>query len=313
MHPTRPFLSIALPSSPPAQLATRSSVTPLNRRLFGLPTPPAPLTSLHNDLPSFLDYARRTSLPEKTTTYQGTIYEYTVQSHLRASAFSLHRVGGKSDLGIDLTGTWHVGANPVIDPPVRVIVQCKATKAKLGPHVVRELEGVTARHFAVSLARGSGGGVGMLVGPRETSKGVREALGRSAMPLVWMMVERDGRVRQVLWNGRVEKLGLGGLGVEVLYSKSGEGEAEAEVSTEARLTWEGKEVQTMDEVEEGMKRLEEEWMTKWKEDGLEDVSAEEVLDAVEKFVPETRPISISDEERKEVARSLLLTRSGRVQ
>ncbi|KAL4910067.1 hypothetical protein BDW74DRAFT_144377 [Aspergillus multicolor] len=311
MRLTRPLLSLALPSSPPSYVATKSSITPLTRRLFGLPTPPAPLTTLHNDLPSFLEYAQRTDLPEKTTTYQGTIYEYIVQSHLRASAFNLHRVGGKSDLGIDLTGTWHVGANPVTDPPVRVIVQCKATKAKIGPHVVRELEGVTARHFAVALARGSGGGVGMLVGPRETTKGVREALGRSAMPLVWMMVERDGRVRQVLWNERVEKLGLGGLGVEVLHHKSGE-DADAEVSTEARLTWEGKEVQTMDEVEEGMKRLEEEWLAKWKDNGLEDISAEEVLDAVEKLVPETRPISISEEEREEVARSLLATRSARV-
>ncbi|KAL5003505.1 hypothetical protein BDV10DRAFT_180625 [Aspergillus recurvatus] len=282
-------------------------MTPLTRRLFGLPTPPAPTTSLHNDLPSFLSYAKRTGLPEKSTTYQGTLYEYTVQTHLRKSAFDLHRIGGRSDLGIDLTGTWHVGPNPIADPPVRVIVQCKALKSKIGPHVVRELEGVVARHFAVALARGSGGGVGVLVGPRETSKGVREALGRSAMPLVCMMVERDGRVRQVLWNGRVEGLGLGGLGVEILYRTRGEIEGEVE----ARLTWGGKEVQTMDQVDEGMRRLEEEWMAKWKDSGLGDVSVEEVLDAVEKVVPGTRPVSISEEEREEVVKSLLSTRSAR--
>ncbi|KAL6235233.1 hypothetical protein BDW75DRAFT_210237 [Aspergillus navahoensis] len=308
MHLTRPLFSLSLPSSPPAQITTKSSIAPLTRRLFGLPTPPAPSTSLHNDLPSFLSYAKRTGLPEKSTTYQGTLYEYIVQAHLRNSAFDLHRIGGRSDLGIDLIGTWHVGPNPITDPPVRVIVQCKALKSKIGPHVVRELEGVTARHFAVALARGSGGGVGVLVCPRETSKGVREALGRSAMPLVCMMVERNGRLRQVLWNGRVEGLGLSGLGVEILYPNYGEIEGEAE----ARLTWGGKEVQTMDQIEEGMRRLEEEWMVKWENSGLSDVPVEEVLDEVEKIVPGTRPVSISREEREEVVKNLLSPRSARV-
>ncbi|KAL4754622.1 hypothetical protein BDW72DRAFT_213454 [Aspergillus terricola var. indicus] len=308
MHPSRPFLSTSLPFPPPTKITTESSISALTRRLFGLPLPPRPSTSLHNDLPSFLSYAKRNGLPEKSTTYQGTLYEYIVQAHLRNSAFDLHRVGGKSDLGIDLIGTWHVGPNPIVDPPVRVIVQCKALKSKIGPHVVRELEGVTARHFAVALARGSGGGVGILVGPRETSKGVREALGRSAIPLICMMVEREGRVRQVLWNERVEGLGLGGLGVEILYPNRGEKERDVE----ARLTWEGNEVQTMDQVEEGMRRLESEWMAKWKDSGLGDVSVEEVLDAVEKAAPGTRPISISKEEKEEVVQSLLSTRSARI-
>ncbi|KAL4978527.1 hypothetical protein BDW66DRAFT_164652 [Aspergillus desertorum] len=311
MNSTRHRLSHSPSLSPPTQIATKSSITPITRRLFGLPTPPAPSTSLHNDLPSFLSYAKRTGLPARSTTYQGTLYEYTVQAHLRNSAFDLHRVGGRSDLGIDLTGTWHVGSNSITDPPVRVIVQCKALSSKIGPHVVRELEGVAARHFAAALARGprgSGGGVGVLVGPRETTKGVREALGRSPMPLVCMMIERDGRVRQVLWNGRVEALGLGGLGVEILYPARGEIEGEVE----ARLTWEGKEVRTMDQVEEGMRRSEEEWMAKWEDSGVGDVSMEEILDAVEKVVPGTRPISISREETEEVIKSLLSTRPARL-
>ncbi|KAL4795316.1 hypothetical protein BDV19DRAFT_389450 [Aspergillus venezuelensis] len=310
----RPFLSSSPPSLRYLSTTTKpfngTSITPLTRRLFQLPLPPPTPSSSHTDLTSFLSHAARTALPESTTTYQGTHYEYTVQSHLRTSAFNLHRVGGRSDLGVDLQGTWHVGPRPVLDPPIRVIVQCKALKTKIGPNIVRELDGVTARHF-----RGRDGpvGAGVLVSPREATRGVREAMGRSGMPLVWMMVGREGVVRQVLWNGRVDGvgLGLGGLGVDVLYPGDTGGigdvgeDGTAKSEAEARLTWDGREVQSMDEVEEGMKGLEEEWMTKWQAHGLGDVSAEEVLDAVERVVPGTRPIMISDEEREVVARSLL--------
>ncbi|KAL4870077.1 hypothetical protein BDV12DRAFT_195686 [Aspergillus spectabilis] len=303
MKPTHTLLSFS----------TKRTITPFTRRLFQLPPPRSTPPPSHNSLSTFLEHAERTALPASTTTYQGTVYEYTIQSHLRKHAFNLYRVGGRSDLGIDLTGTWHVGANPVLDPPIRVVVQCKALRTKLGPNLVRELEGVTARQ-----AGGSGGGcAGVLVSPREATRGVREALGRSGMPLVWMMVGFDGAIRQVLWNGGVEGLGLGlgGLGVEVLYSPGGEedtggdgdGHADGHGKPEVRLTWDGKEVQTMDEVEEGIGRLEEEWLAKWGGRGLGDISGEGVLDAVERIVPGTRPIMISDEEREEVVRSLLST------
>ncbi|BCS26558.1 uncharacterized protein APUU_51269A [Aspergillus puulaauensis] len=301
MIPTRSLLS--LPFSP--QIATKRFITPLTRRLFQLPTPSANPSPSHTDLPSFLSYAQRTALPESTTIYQGTIYEYTVQNHLRTAAFNLHRVGGRSDLGIDLQGTWHVGPNQVLDPPVRVIVQCKALRTKIGPNIVRELEGVTARHFAPS----GGIGAGVLVSPREATKGVRDALGRSGMPLVWMMMGREGSVRQVLWNGRMEGLGLGGLGVEVLYpADMGEdSDGHGHGKGKARLTWDGTEVQTMDEVEEGMSLLEDEWMAKWEERGLGSISGEELLDAVERILPGTRPIMISEQERDAVVRDLLST------
>lgn len=299
MKPSHPLLSLPLSS----QIATKRSITPLTRRLFQLPTPPANPSPSHTDLPSFLSYAQRTALPESTTTYQGTIYEYAVQSHLRTAAFNLHRVGGRSDLGIDLQGTWHVGPNQVLDPPVRVIVQCKALKTKIGPNIVRELEGVTARHFAPSGAVGAG----VLVSPREATKGVREALGRSGIPLVWIMMGREGSVRQVLWNGRVEGLGLGGLGVEVFYpADTGEdSDGHGYGKGKARLTWDGTEVQAMDEVEEEMRLLEDEWMAKWERTGLGSISGEELLDAVERILPGTRPIMISEEDRDVVARGLL--------
>ncbi|KAL5338775.1 hypothetical protein BJX70DRAFT_186520 [Aspergillus crustosus] len=295
MKPTNPLVSISTP---------RRIITPFTRRLFQLPPPPASPTASHDSLPTFLDHTQRNAIPASTTTYQGTVYEYIVQSHLRKHAFNLYRVGGRSDYGIDLTGTWHVGANPVLDPPIRVVVQCKALRKKLGPNLVREIEGVTAMQGC--------GCAGVLVSPLEATKGVREALGRSGMPLVWMMVGLDGVVRQVLWNKGVEGLGLGlgGLGVEALYSPDEGGEKKhGPKKPEVRLTWEGKVVQAMDEVEEGMGRLEEEWLANWEGRGLGDISRERLLDAMQWVVPGTRPIMISEEEREEVVGSLLSTSS----
>ncbi|KAL2872830.1 uncharacterized protein BJX67DRAFT_376613 [Aspergillus lucknowensis] len=319
MKSTRPFFTPLSTSHPIRTPSPRQDgLYPLTRRLFQLPPAPAPPSPSHTDLPSFLAYAKRTNLPESTTTYQGTLYEYTVRSHLRNAGFALHRVGGRSDLGVDLTGTWHVGSDPVLDPPIRVVVQCKALKAKIGPNVVREVEGVAARYSRVhSRAVSSKGGyAGVLVGPREATRGVREALGRSGMPLVWMMVGWDGVLRQALWNARVEGLGLGlgGLGVEVVYpgdlsdpeSGSDAGQAGTE-RKEVRLTWEGREVQTMDEVEDGMRRAEEQWIAKWEGRGLGDISPEVVLDAVERVLPGTRPLMISEEERDIVVKHLRST------
>ena len=86
-----------------------------------------------------------------------------------------------------------------------------------------------------------------------------------------------------------------------------DGDGERHVKGKARLTWDGTEVQTMDEIEEGMGRLEDEWMAKWEGRGLGSLPGEELLDAVERILPGTRPIMISEEERDVVARGLLLT------
>lgn len=87
---------------------------------------------------------------------------------------SLRHVGGKSDGGIDLQGWWWVPksdsglastssrslsssssrvkaatadtSRAITRKRIRVFAQCKAEKKKLGPHYVRELEGVLHRH-----------------------------------------------------------------------------------------------------------------------------------------------------------------------
>lgn len=80
----------------------------------------------------------------------------------------------------------------------------------------------------------------MLVTTRAATKGVREAVARSGVPAVWVMIEDvgkgEGRVRQVLWNHRAGEMGLAGVGVQVRYLPGKGGEA---VEQEVALTWKG--------------------------------------------------------------------------
>ena len=131
-----------------------------------------------------------------------------------------------------------------------MLVQCKALQHRRpGPHLVRELEGA----FAGAPLHGyaAQGALGILCAPREATRGVREALGRSRLPLAFVMLEAHGRGRvlQFLWNRAAVDLGLDGVGVTMRYSCSaggedgdegeGEGEREKEVGAEVALTWRG--------------------------------------------------------------------------
>ncbi|GAQ06440.1 uncharacterized protein C824.03c, mitochondrial [Aspergillus lentulus] len=250
---------------------------PFTRRLFKLPSPPPSPSQHHNDLASFLAYAERISLPATSTTYIGTHYEYTVQQTLRRFAFSLHRVGGRDDAGIDLIGTWHL---PQHEHPLRVFVQCKSLKTKLGPNLVRELEG-TFRQSPVGWRTGTK--IGVLVGPREATKGVRDAMARSAHPLLWMMVERGGELQQALWNGCAEALGLGALGVEMVYG----GASGKRIS----LTWDGSELPSMDQVEDLMTQRQDEWLRLWDADSeMSAARRGELLDLVQQLYPDEKPL-----------------------
>lgn len=186
-----------------------------------------PQQSSHHDLASFLEYASRNSLDLKSTTYVGTHYEYTVQSSLKRMGMSLIRRGGKSDNGIDLLGTWAVPSFPT---PLKVLVQCKAYARKLDPATARELEGAFAG--APHGWRGSHV-LALLAAPTQATKGVREVLGRSRWPMGFVLCERDGKVKQMLWNRSAEEEGLGGLGVDLIYTGGDRNHKEVV------LTWKG--------------------------------------------------------------------------
>lgn len=143
----------------------------------------------------------------------------------------LTRIGGRADSGIDLVGTW---ALPFLSHPLRLLVQCKAVKAKVGPNLIRELEGT----FPGAPVGWRGEGIlGMLVSTRAATKGVRDALANSRYPLIWVLAELDGGVRQMLWNQRAGEVGLEGL--EVLVKHGGEDNpAEKSIA----LAWDGEEL-----------------------------------------------------------------------
>ena len=168
--------------------------------------PPGP-SSQHSDLATFLAYAKRIGLDDKSTVYVGTHYEYTVAASLSGYGFSLKRIGGASDYGTDLVGTW---ALPSLSQPLRVLVQCKAGAQRVGPQHVRELEGA----FVGAPVGWRGDGVlGVLVSERPATKGVRDSLGRSRWPMAYACCSRDGTVTQMLWNRRAAEDGLEGFGV----------------------------------------------------------------------------------------------------
>ncbi|KAK1825716.1 hypothetical protein QBC39DRAFT_366219 [Podospora conica] len=188
---------------------------------------PEPPTTNHNDLASFLSDAERSGLDPASTTYVGTHFEYTVASALSALGFHLRRVGGKSDRGIDLLGTWSVPSSP--DSPLRVVIQCKVSKA-VGPSIVRELEGT----FLSAPAGWRGpGALGFLVADRAASKGIRDGIIHSRLPIGFIACDRAGRISQILWNQQAEEQGLVGMGVGLRYSASGE-------ATGCVLTFNGK-------------------------------------------------------------------------
>jgi hypothetical protein len=174
----------------------------------------------HHDLPSFLEYATRIKMDPKSSTYVGTHYEYTVQTALERLGMSLKRIGGKSDYGIDLLGTWPA---PSAFEPLKVLIQCKAFARKIEPSQARELEGA----FVGAPIGWRGTGVlGLLVSQKSATKGVREALGRSRWPMGYVLCGPDGKILQMLWNRRAEQEGLEGIDVGLKYAGGDRNEKE---------------------------------------------------------------------------------------
>jgi hypothetical protein len=172
---------------------------------------PEPQSPHHKDLPSFLQHASRVDLDPTSNVYVGTHYEYTVQNTFQQMGMTLTRMGGKSDYGIDLLGTWTI---PSVSYPLKVLIQCKALSSKAKPAVARELEGAFVG--APSGWRGSGV-LGFLVSSGPATKGVREAIGRSRWPMGYIYCSSDGKLLQMLWNRKAAEEGLEGVVVETKY------------------------------------------------------------------------------------------------
>ncbi|KPM44375.1 hypothetical protein AK830_g2175 [Neonectria ditissima] len=176
-------------------------------------------TKEHSNLATFLSYVERTRLNKKSTVYKGTHYEYTVAETLSRYGFFLKRVGGASDRGLDLLGTWTL---PSTEHAMKVFVQCKAGARSPSPMYVRELKG--ARAEAPPGWRGAGDVLGLLVGEKPATRGVQEEL-RAPAALGYVCCSKAGEVKQLLWNEAAQKMGLEDVTVAVRYA-GGDGDGD---------------------------------------------------------------------------------------
>lgn len=177
-------------------------------------------TRQHSSLASFLAYAKRTGLDETSPTFTGTRYEYLVAERLARYGFSLTRVGGASDLGVDLLGDWTI---PSTSKSLKVLVQCKAG-SRVGPHFIRELEG----SFVGAPPGWRGSRVlGLLVTEKPATSDMRKALARSRSPMAYFCCTGpEGVVKQMHWNQRADEEWLEGIDVAL---RRGAGEEEDEI------------------------------------------------------------------------------------
>ncbi|KAL0944238.1 uncharacterized protein CTRU02_202125 [Colletotrichum truncatum] len=188
-------------------------------------------TTKHHDLASFLIYAERAGLDISSTVYVGTHYEYTVSSALTQYGIHTERIGGTSDYGIDLLGIWKL---PRQKDNMRIIIQCKGGSQRVSPALIRELEG---SFIGAPVGWRGEGVIALLVSEKTSSKGVREAIGRSRWPMGFISCSRDGVVQQMLWNQRAEEEGLRGVGVAIRHPESKGGQSQVV------LTYQGKSLQ----------------------------------------------------------------------
>jgi hypothetical protein len=166
----------------------------------------------HNSLPSFLEYAKRTNLAADRTTYVGTHYEYITALSLLRLGFSLLRVGGKSDAGIDLIGHWVLAT---LREPLRVFIQCKARKISVSPCHIRELEG---SFQGIPPDWKNKDVLGLLITNNKATKGTLKALGNSRWPMGFVMVSKEGLIQQFIWNRAAAERGLEGVGVTLRHT-----------------------------------------------------------------------------------------------
>ena len=223
---------------------------------------PSDSSPCHRELLSFRRYAHSKA---SSTVHVGASYEHLCARTLpRLDFHDLIRTGGRADKGIDLLGKWLPRSlQRAGSLPLNVVVQCKAVARKAGPEMIRELEG------ALAGAPGEWKGddtVGVLCARRDVTAGVRDALRRSKRGVVWIMVEdlddagkedetedgeeveeadvgvkekaeaRGGRIRQVLWNDRVQKLVGKDTGTGVIHIP---GEAGGPMETEVLMSLNG--------------------------------------------------------------------------
>ena len=172
--------SVAPDPAPKSKRGRKPRVTKSSPSSSDLFTTQSRISQDHNDLASFLAYADFTALSPTTTVYLGTHYEYMVSASVARLGFVTTRVGGASDLGIDLLGHWSL---PSLPHSLPAIIQCKATAPQAA--FIRELEG--AMQSAPAGWQGDNV-IALLAASKVATKGVRDAIARSSYPMAFLYI-----------------------------------------------------------------------------------------------------------------------------
>lgn len=154
--------------------------------------------SKHHDLRSFLNFiqSQHTRIATDSTYYKGLLYEYTVQHALQKliGIQPLSRCGGTGDNGIDLMGIWDLEhkrkktSTATSDSSLTVLVQCKASMAKTGARLFREMEGVHSYH--VSKSKEEGKTLLIVAAPSAITKQGFAQFQTTDIPIIYCQIDR---------------------------------------------------------------------------------------------------------------------------
>ncbi|KAG0346102.1 hypothetical protein BG004_002435 [Podila humilis] len=171
----------------------------------------------HNDLSSFEGLDHNT----KSTIYRGTLFEYQTQEILKKTlGIHTQRSAGNNDLGVDLRGTWFVplSASPKPGDKVRhlkVIVQCKVLRGKVGPKFVRELQGSLSFETQPTMA--------ILAVSSDFTKHALLPYAKSIWPMALVVIDAENhQCRKLMWNRAADKV-MHGLHVGTKWIKGENG------------------------------------------------------------------------------------------
>ncbi|EJD48707.1 hypothetical protein AURDEDRAFT_112829 [Auricularia subglabra TFB-10046 SS5] len=199
------------------------------------------------------------------TVHQGVQFEERSHQVLGSQmSMALARVGGKSDGGVDLQGWWWLppassSPGPALptgrdwDPErrrIQVLGQCKAERVKLGPHYVREMEGVMLALRSEQEAAPDAppaAAVALLVSESGFTRGGLERARQSRVPFFLMhlpprglAVDHPDAIGGCIWNPALAN--LLGPAFEVRWERAADPDAPAPAPAPARpgIWWNGK-------------------------------------------------------------------------
>lgn len=164
------------------------------------------LTKNEQLLTSFL---KQTDKDVTSTVYRGTLFELQTLASLESTcSMQLHHVGGKSDGGIDLRGSWFNN--------ISILIQCKNSKGGCTPDHIRQLMGTTTLY-----ANNKNRTIGILstVSHKQFTRDVISHFNSSPVPLGLATVQ-DTTLKSLMFNKKAQAI-LKGLVISTQFDAQG--------------------------------------------------------------------------------------------